>query len=325
MKQRTLTAPVLALALVGCTAAQDLGNRAPPDDAAAPAADGSSTSVAPADSGGAADAGDGTRADGPAAEACARYTSECVDEQRVRVCNASGTFDPPVPCAGLPQCLAHGCVCKDRVCQPRCTDQCERDTCSSTGKSLIPCVVASADGCRAPGPAQPCPGNCQTRALDGGLESRCVECLLDEDCPTPSRQKCASLACTARSQWAEMTLTLEDGRQAPLRSCYYCDATFTAASSSGFVRFQQGGGYYVWTLNLVPDGRGGYRADAQSPTLAISDRSPYAGYYTPQQASVVLTTQDVRPGGVVAGTLSATLVGNGHTVTLSGTFYATFP
>lgn len=116
-------------------------------------------------------------------------------------------------------------------------------------------------------------------------------------------------------------------------NCTFCDATLNM--STLLVRFQQGDGWTVWSVDIPVGSTTGSQpitSDYSGAYVAINEASPdlppnYAGYYDPTSASgtLTLTQADIAPGGVVAGTLEVELSQGGIGATLSAEFYAEIP
>ena len=137
-------------------------------------------------------------------------------------------------------------------------------------------------------------------------------------------------------QWSltEITYTGPSGETVlTYDSCTFCDATLN--TSTLLVRFQQGEGWTVWSVDIPVGSSTGSQPitdDFSGAYVAINEASPnlppdYAGYYDPTSASGTLTLiqADITPGGVVAGTLEVELSQGGIEATLSAEFYAEVP
>lgn len=137
-------------------------------------------------------------------------------------------------------------------------------------------------------------------------------------------------------QWADTTLTYTGpaGVQViDVQDCTFCDATINGTTL--LIRYQQAEGWTVWTLD-IPVGAGAgsmpITDDYSGAYVAINEQGQdlppgYAGFYAPTTGSgtLTLTDADISPGGVVAGTLSASLSLGEVDAQLETEFYAEIP
>ncbi|WP_428268310.1 hypothetical protein [Haliangium sp.] len=211
--------------------------------------------------------------------------------------------------------------------------------CSADERSTVTCEDSDADGCLEETVQEMCTGWCDYFQS----QYQCVGCRDDEDCADPIRNRCASAArsCESRPQWSITTLSYSDGASSAQRNysnCYFCDATYLPSSSHSLIRFQQGGGYTVWSL-YVHNGAtvGSETLQPGSPAtgsyffLSESDSSlpaRFQGSYTQVSGTVNFTQANLADGGAVAGTATVVLQHQTRAesrVTLTANFYARFP
>ena len=104
--------------------------------------------------------------------------------------------------------------------------------------------------------------------------------------------------------------------------------------SESLVRYQQGGGHTVWSLYLpagIDVGPHQLQPGYTSPYLALSQTddvaSEFQGFYGSDQQSgtLIIDQSNIDFGGVVSGSVDATLMRDGYTARIVGDFYAEFP
>jgi len=137
-----------------------------------------------------------------------------------------------------------------------------------------------------------------------------------------------------RGQWAMTEVTYTEGGQSEtltMQDRTFCDATLAGGALQ--LRYQQQGGYTVWLLNVAEGAGVGEHTLTQDFTgvyMNINEVSDaWQAYFDPSMAFGTLTLTDatIQSGGVVAGTLSATLTSVDGTTTadFESTFYAEIP
>lgn len=308
MNRSTLKASAFVLALlVGCASERELAT----SPAAGAAADAPSGGVeAPAAVVDASPAGhDATVDETPQPDADARATDATAPTPDGSAADAAVDPPPkqcPTPCAGAPVCSGGGVrTCRDH----------DGDGCIEWGIETI------------------CPKAC--------YDGMCVQCATRNDCADPVRQTCdsASRTCKPDDQWSVTTITYDSGLERDLDDCSFCDATPFPASNQASLRFQQSGGHTLWALNLAgPFAPGTYaignaaQGAATYVYLGENDKaapSALRGAYMSTGGTITFTQVSLVPGGVVQGTLTATLTGGNdvspRTATLTASFYAQFP
>lgn len=134
-----------------------------------------------------------------------------------------------------------------------------------------------------------------------------------------------------RGQWAMTEITYTEGGASEtltMQDRAFCDATLDGGLLQ--LRYQQQGGYTVWLVNMPETTGVGEHAltqDFSGPYMNINEVSDtWQAYFDPSTAfgTLTLTDADIQPGGVVAGTLTATLTSADGTTTadFESTFYA---
>ncbi|MGH1343460.1 MAG: hypothetical protein ACRBN8_18010 [Nannocystales bacterium] len=137
-----------------------------------------------------------------------------------------------------------------------------------------------------------------------------------------------------RGQWAMTEITYTEGGDSETLSMQdrtFCDATLTP--DGVLVRYQQAGGYTVWSVTIPTSAAAGEVAlsqDFSGVYMNINEvGAAWQSYFDPSMAfgTLDLTEADVHSSGVVAGVLSATLTSNDGSTTadFSSTFYAEIP
>lgn len=136
-----------------------------------------------------------------------------------------------------------------------------------------------------------------------------------------------------RGQWAVTEITYSGGGSTETLSMQdraYCDATLSADSL--LLRYQQAGGFTVWTVTIPTSATVGslpLTQDFSGVFMNINEvGDAWQTYFDPSMAfgSLELTEASIQSSGVVAGVLTATLTsGNGTTADFSSTFYAEIP
>jgi len=189
---------------------------------------------------------------------------------------------------------------------PTCSDDCaDGAPARCQGTNLETCADHDRDGCRQWGVDRVCPAMCTAGA--------CVECSSNGDCG--SRQRCSNNSCVSAPQWAETQIVYPGPTTQSLDNCYFCDAHFYDGMGTALIRFQQGGGWTVWSLQLngalrvgtVPIGRN--TTNENSVHVAESDTSvgSHRGSWTSNTGSLVITSLDARTGGHITGRVTAQL------------------
>jgi hypothetical protein len=118
-----------------------------------------------------------------------------------------------------------------------------------------------------------------------------------------------------------------------LDNCYFCDANDLGTHT--MLRYQQGGGWTIWALYvpddavlgtnyLTGDYNGNYVTLSENDTSLPDDVQGFYQYDT-NDGTVTYTALDLSPGGVVDGTIDATLSQGGVTAHLEATFHAELP
>jgi hypothetical protein len=206
-----------------------------------------------------------------------------------------------------------------------CLDACGRGSAPiCDGAGVRSCTDRDGDGCVEPN-VEPCPQRCS-----GGA---CVECVDSDDCADPVRQRCDydTSTCLARDQWS-VTQIEYGSSSVVLDDCAYCDCYYADPTAGAVLRFQQGGGYTVWSLTLPASATAGTHPVGRISTgvphvlLTESDaaRGSDRGSYWSTGGSVTLARAEYRSGGVFEGTLRATVAIESPpmSATLSATFFA---
>ena len=137
-----------------------------------------------------------------------------------------------------------------------------------------------------------------------------------------------------RGQWAMTEITYSEGGMTEtltMQDRAFCDATL--AGGVLLLRYQQAQGFTVWTVNIpMASGLGSHTLtqDFSGVYMNINEVSDdWMAYFDPSMAfgTLELTDAQIVDGGVVAGTLSASLTSNDGSTTaeFSSTFYAEIP
>jgi hypothetical protein len=137
-----------------------------------------------------------------------------------------------------------------------------------------------------------------------------------------------------RGQWAMTEITYTEGGSTEtltMQDRAFCDATL--AGGVLLLRYQQAQGYTVWTINIpMASGVGSHTLtqDFSGVYMNINEVSDtWMAYFDPSMAfgTLELTAAQIQDGGVVQGTLTASLTSNDGTTTaeFSSTFYAEIP
>ncbi|MCR9160907.1 MAG: hypothetical protein ACE37F_10770 [Nannocystaceae bacterium] len=136
-----------------------------------------------------------------------------------------------------------------------------------------------------------------------------------------------------RGQWAMTEITYTQGGASEtltMQDRAFCDATLDGGVL--LLRYQQAQGFTVWSLYIPMASGVGSQALTQDFSGAymnlneVSDT--WMAYFDPSMAfgTLTLTDAEIQDGGVVAGTLTASLTSNdGTTAEFSSTFYAEIP
>lgn len=140
----------------------------------------------------------------------------------------------------------------------------------------------------------------------------------------------------AGPQWAQTTITYTGPSGVEVidvEDCTFCDATLNGTTL--LVRYQQAEGWTVWTLDIPVGASAGTMPitdDYSGAYVAINEQGQdlppgYAGFYaaTTGSGTLTLTDADISAGGVVAGTISASLSLGGVNAQLETEFYAEIP
>ncbi len=137
-------------------------------------------------------------------------------------------------------------------------------------------------------------------------------------------------------QWADTTITYSGPAGVEVidvADCTFCDATLNGTTL--LVRYQQAEGWTVWSVDIpVGAGTGSMPItnDYSGAYVVINEQGQdlppgYAGFYaaTTGSGTLTLTQADISPGGVVAGTISASLSLGDVGAQLETEFYAEIP
>lgn len=137
-----------------------------------------------------------------------------------------------------------------------------------------------------------------------------------------------------RGQWAMTEITYTEGgttETLTLQDRAFCDATLGGGLL--LLRYQQAQGFTVWTVNIpMASGVGSHTLtqDFSGVYMNINEVSDdWMTYFDPSMAfgTLELTDAQIQPGGVVSGTLTASLTSSDGSTTaeFSSTFYAEIP
>lgn len=137
-----------------------------------------------------------------------------------------------------------------------------------------------------------------------------------------------------RGQWAMTEITYTEGgttETLTMQDRAFCDATLGGGLL--LLRYQQAQGFTVWTVNIpMASGVGSHTLtqDFSGVYMNINEVSDaWMTYFDPSMAfgTLELTDAQIQEGGVVSGTLTASLTSNDGSTTaeFSSTFYAEIP
>jgi len=137
-----------------------------------------------------------------------------------------------------------------------------------------------------------------------------------------------------RGQWAVTEITYTEGGTSEtltMQDRAFCDATLSGEGL--LLRYQQADGYTVWTVTIPTATSAGSHAltqDFSGVYMNINEVSDtWQAYFDPSMAfgTLVLSEANVSAGGLVSGTLTATLtsVDDSTTAAFESAFYAEIP
>lgn len=186
------------------------------------------------------------------------------------------------------------------------------------------------------GPTDVGPGDAAPEDSAPG-DSGGATCETTADCADPVHESCdaSSGACAPSDLGSDTRVTYDDGLERRYVGCLFCDATLQP-DGSALLRYQQGDGLSIWTLNLPRDVATGVISLAAYPEYIdtalhahISENGaevPAAlrGFYDQSGGTLTLSRVELRSGGTVEGTMDAPIEVRGATPAKTGRLRATF-
>ena len=119
-----------------------------------------------------------------------------------------------------------------------------------------------------------------------------------------------------------------------LNNCRFCDATYWGNPSGALLRFQQGTGYTVWSINMPTTITRGANPVGKDLRVYVAESDPalparVRGSYNSVSGTITFTSIDYRHGGHVDGVIDIVLEGGNDSpkirATMKATFHAEFP
>lgn len=160
-------------------------------------------------------------------------------------------------------------------------------------------------------------------------------CTTSVACPLRERCNFQTHVCEPAPLWSDTRIRYADQPEIRLTDAMFCDATLTTGRpSSLLLRYQQGGGYTVWSLTLPGDITVGEhallrRAPPHGPALYVAESNQeqsarLRGGWQQTGGTLTITSVDMRYGGHVSGSIRADLAVPRSDPPLVGSFTATF-